>query len=237
MVSVADIISELNSHTDKEKAAILRRFFKTEKGEYGYGDVFLGIVVPTQRRIAKKYLHLHFSDLTRLLKSKIHEHRFTALVILVEKYRRSEKKEKEKIAKFYLRNRRYVNNWDLVDTSTPQILGDYLLTRDTRILSVLARSKNLWDRRIAVLATFPFIKIGNYKETLAIAYILLHDTHDLIHKAVGWALREVGKKAPQTEEDFLAKHAYCMPRTMLRYAIEKFPPTKRKKYLSLCQEK
>ncbi len=232
MASFGNLIDELDSYADKKKAALVRRFFKTGKGEYGYGDVFLGIVVPTQRQIAKKYFHLKFSDLTRLLKSKTHEHRFTALVILVEKYKHGSKKEKETIAQFFLRNRRYINNWDLVDTSTPQILGDYLLTHDIRILGTLARSKNLWDRRIAILATFPFIKVGKYEETLKIAVMLIKDTHDLIHKAVGWALREVGKKSLQTEEAFLQKYAHRMPRTMLRYAIEKFPILRRKKYLS-----
>ncbi|MBI4272666.1 DNA alkylation repair protein [Candidatus Uhrbacteria bacterium] len=233
MLSAKDLARELSSYADNEKAALLRRFFKTGKGEYGEGDTFLGIVVPAQRRIAKKYLHLNCNDLMPLLKSKIHEYRFSVLVILVEKYRHGTKKEKETIAKFYLRNRQHINNWDLVDTSTPQIIGDYLLTHDTHILSTLARSRNLWDRRIAVLATFPFIKEGRYTETTHVAQLLLADTHDLIHKAVGWALREVGKKSLQTEEAFLKKYAHCMPRTMLRYAIERFPLHKRVKYLNI----
>lgn len=232
MLSVADLMRELRLHTDKEKAALLRRFFKTGPGEYGDGDEFLGIVVPTQRRIAKKYLHLNLQDLITILKSKIHEYRFTALVILGEKYKRGTRIEKEKIVRFYLRNRRYINNWDLVDTSTPLILGDYFLTHDPRIIFTLARSRNLWDRRIAILATFPFIKEGRYTETVQIAEILLEDTHDLIHKAVGWALRELGKKSLKAEEKFLHTYAHRMPRTMLRYAIERFSASKRKKYLT-----
>ncbi len=229
--ALAGLIEELRFYADKEKAAILRLFFKTGKGEYGDGDEFLGVVVPVQRKIAKKHLGLGFGDLRNLLKSKIHEYRFTALIILSEKYKHGTPEHKERIAKFYLRNRIFINNWDLVDTSTPQILGDYLLTRDTRILSALARSRNLWDRRIAILATFPFIKAGRYGETLKIAELLIGDTHDLIQKAVGWALREVGKKSSQTEEAFLQKYARVMPRTTLRYAIERFCQNKRMMYL------
>lgn len=226
-----DLFRELQSHANRKKAKSVRRFFKTGKGEYGEGDQFLGIVVPLQRKIAKKFLHLGLADLSRLLKSEIHEYRFIALVILGEKYKCGDRKEKEKIARFYFRNRKFVNNWDLVDTSAPQIFGDYLLTRDTAILSILARSRNLWDRRIAILATFAFIKAGRYGETLKIAQYFLNDTHDLIHKAVGWALREVGKKSLAAEKEFLQKHAHRMPRTMLRYAIERFPFEERKKYL------
>lgn len=225
---------ELRAHANKERALLCMRYFKTGKGEYGYGDVFLGLTVPMLRKIAKKYADLSLPDIEKLLKSKIHEERFIALVILVMKYTKIETKieTKTKIADFYLKHRKFVNSWDLVDTSAPQILGAYLFGKDTRVLYRLARSKSIWDRRIAIIATQYFIRLGEYKETLAIAELLLSDTHDLIHKAVGWMLREVGNRSRDAEQAFLKKNVRRMPRTMLRYAIEKFPESKRRKYLT-----
>lgn len=215
------------------KAKILGRFFKTGKGEYGEGDVFLGLSVPQQREVAKKYPYLTLKELQKLLSSKTHEHRQTALFILTMKYKKSTDGEKKDIFDFYLKNTKNINNWDLVDLSAPNIVGDYLLEleNDRSVLYKLAMSKNLWEKRIAMLSTYAFIKRGQFTDTLKISEILLNDTHDLIHKAVGWMLREVGKKNQNIEEGFLKKYHRQMPRTMLRYAIEKFSEKKRKFYL------
>ncbi|RJQ38486.1 DNA alkylation repair protein [Candidatus Microgenomates bacterium] len=215
-----------------QKAKFLARFFKTGKGEYAEGDIFLGITVPIQREIAKKYTSLSFDDLQKLLFSKIHEQRLVSLLILISKYKKANEKEKEKIYKFYLKNAKNINNWDLVDLSSHLILGDYLLEKDKEILYKLAKSDNLWEKRIAVISTYYFIKNNCFKECLKISEILLTDKHDLIHKAVGWMLREIGKKDQKIEEEFLNKHYKKMPRTMLRYAIERFGEEKRKFYLS-----
>jgi len=227
------IKKDLQKLKNPKKAGSDSRFFKTGKGEYGEGDVFLGIGVPSQRKIAKKYIHLSLNDLKTLLKSKIHEYLFTALVILVSKYKKADQNQKEKIADFYLKNIKWINNWDLVDMSAPQILGQYLLDKDRLILYKLAGSSNLWKKRIAILSTFSFIKNNQFKETLKISEILLNDNHDLIHKAVGWMLREIGKKDQPVEEKFLKKHSKNMPRTALRYAIERFDKKKKKYYLTL----
>ena len=218
---------ELNSLEDSKQKEILKNFFKTGKGEYGEKDIFLGIKVPIQRRVAKRYSNLSLQKLKQLLKSKIHEYRFTALLILINKYEES----KEEIFNFYMNNIRHVNNWDLVDLSAPKIVGDFLKDKDKKILYELSNSKNLWERRIAIVSTFNFIKRNEFSDTLTISEILLNDSHDLIHKAVGWMLREVGKKDERILEDFLKFHYKNMPRTMLRYAIEKFPKTRRDKYL------
>ena len=215
-----------------QKAKFLARFFKTGKGEYGQGDIFLGITVPKQREIAKKYTSLSFDDLQKLLSSKIHEQRLVSLLILISKYKKADGQEKEKIYKFYLKNAKNINNWDLVDLSSHLILGDYLLERDKEILFKLAKSQNLWEKRIAVISTFFFIKNNCFSHSLKIAELLLADKHDLIHKSVGWMLREIGKKDQKTEEEFLNKHYKKMPRTMLRYAIERFGEEKRRYYLS-----
>jgi 3-methyladenine DNA glycosylase AlkD len=221
-----NICDELESLKNPKKAKDLQRFFKTGKGEYGEGDIFLGIVVPLQRRVAKKYSDLSLADLQKLLDKKIHEFRLTALFILTEKELNKE------IFDFYLRNTKNINNWDLVDLSAPKILGEYLINKDKKILYKLAGSKSLWERRIAVLATFTFIDHNDFRDSLKIAEKLINDEHDLIHKAAGWGLREVGKRDLKTEEDFLKKYYKKMPRTMLRYAIEKFPEKKRRAYLS-----
>lgn len=220
---------ELLSEKNEAKAKVYAGFFKTGKGQYGEGDIFLGITVPKQRAIAKKYLSLNFKDLEYFLKSPIHEYRFTALVILTEQFTKA--KEKKEIFDFYIKQRKQINNWDLIDCTTPNIVGAYLFDKDKSLLYKFAQSPSMWERRIAILATFYFIKQRHYKETLDIAEILLQDKQDLIHKAVGWMLREVGKKDQTTEEQFLQKHYKVMPRTMLRYAIERFPEEKRRMYL------
>ena len=217
---------------DPERAKNSHWFFKTGKGQYGEGDIFLGITVPEQRKVAKKYIDLSLDDLRELLKSKIHEHRFTALVILISKYREAEESSKKEIFDLYLKNTETINNWDLVDLSAPRIVGDYLLNKKRSILYKLARSNSLWERRISILSTFTFIDNNDFEDALNISELLLNDEHDLIHKAVGWVLREIGKRDQNVEEQFLAKHHLHMPRTMLRYAIEKFDEKKRKKYLT-----
>lgn len=222
---------ELSKLKNPQKASILARFFKTGKGEYGEGDQFLGIVVPDSRKIAIKYRQLPFSDISKLLESKIHEERFIALLILVHNFQKGDKKERKKIYDFYLSSIKFINNWDLVDLSADKIVGAYLLDKKRNILVSLARSQKIWERRIAIIATFQFIKNNQFAETLKIAKILLTDKHDLIQKAVGWMLREVGKRNQEAEEKFLAKHYRQMPRTMLRYAIERFKPEKRLWYL------
>ena len=222
---------DLQKLADTEKAKTLQRFFKTGKGEYGEGDVFLGITVPDQRKIAKKHSDSTLKEVQKLLSGKIHEHRLTALLILVIKYNKADERGKKEIVDFYLKNTKNINNWDLVDLSADKILGAYLIDKDKSILYKLVRSDNLWDRRIAIMATFHFIKNGKFKDTLKISGMLLNDKHDLIHKAVGWMLRETGKREQATEERFLKKYYKNMPRTMLRYATEQFDENKRKFYL------
>lgn len=227
------LIAELNSLKNPEQASNLQRFFKTGKGDYGEGDIFLGIKVPVQRSVAKKYINLSFSDLQTLLDSKIHEHRLIALIILVNRYKKAKKDKfkQRQIYEFYLKNTLRINNWDLVDLSAPTIVGGFSSIEGTEILKFLAKSENIWERRIAMLSTFAFIKNKIYGETLAIADMLIKDEHDLIHKAVGWGLREVGNKKKDVLEIFLKDRYKEMPRTMLRYAIEKFPEEERKAYL------
>jgi len=232
-MSINKLREKIKRVSNKKHAEAMLWFFKTGKGEYGEGDIFAGIKVPVQRKIAKEFLNLNFTELKELLKSKVHEERLIALLILVEKYEKGEEKEKNKIFRFYINNRKGINNWDLVDLSAPKIIGHYLLNKDKKLLYDFAKSENLWDRRIAILATYSFIKSGNFDDALRISDLLLNDKHDLIHKAVGWMLREVGKKNLAVEEIFLQPRYNKMPRTMLRYAIEKFPETKRKKYLEV----
>ncbi len=219
------IQNALLAKADKEKARQLSRFFKTGKGEYGEGDIFLGITVPEQRLVAKKYISsCTRSDLIQLLRSKFHEFRLTGLLILVEQFKTATPVKKKEIVKFYLANTKSVNNWDLVDLSAYHILGEYLLEnkKEKIILHKLAKSRNLWERRIAVISTFAFIRESQFKECLKIAAILLRDKHQLIHKAVGWMLREIGKRNKQLEKEFLDKHHKTMPRIMLSYGLEKF---------------
>ena len=225
--------NELEKIADPERAKNLSWFFKTGKGQYGEGDIFIGITVPKLREISKKYQTLQLDDLQKLLDSKIHEYRLSALMILRLKYEKiDDNKFKEEIVNFYLKNTKKINNWDLVDLSCHYILGNWLLDKDRKILYKLAKSKNLWEMRIAIISTFAFIRENQFEDTLKISEIHLSDKHDLIHKAVGWALREVGKKDKKTETDFLNKHYKTMPRTMLRYAIEKFSDNERKHFLA-----
>lgn len=216
---------------DPRRAKLHRRFFKTGAGEYGAGDRFLGIAVPSLRTLAKQYCDLPLRDVDSLLHSRWHEQRLLALLLWVDRYRRGDAAERQRIHRKYLRSVRYINNWDLVDVSAEQIVGGFLADKDKRILLRLARSANLWERRIAVLATFHFIRRGRFTEILKIATALLHDEHDLIHKAVGWMLREVGKRDRPCLERFLTRHQDRMPRTMLRYAIEHLPVPRRRRYL------
>ncbi|MBU1198662.1 MAG: DNA alkylation repair protein [Nanoarchaeota archaeon] len=231
-MNAKDVKKDLKKLANPEQAKLLQRFFKTGLGEYAEGDVFLGIKVPVQRKVAKNYIDLSLKDVQELLSSKIHEHRLSALFILIDKYKKSDLKGKKQIFDFYLKNTQHINNWDLIDLSAPNIVGNYLLDKDRKILYKLAKSKSLWEKRISVLATFSFINNKETKDILKIAEILLHDKHDLIHKAVGWMLREIGKRVSQAEEEkFLKKHYKVMPRTMLRYAIERFDEKKRKFYM------
>jgi len=222
------LLNDLENLKDPAKAKILQRFFKTGKGEYGEGDVFLGIKVPVQRKIARKYKDILHSELSELFSSKIHEHRLIAAFICVLKYN----KNKDKVYKFYLKHVKFINNWDIVDTTAPNIIGDYLLDKDRGLLYKFARSNDLWKKRIAILSTYTFIKNNDFSDTLKISEILLNDKHDLIHKGVGWMLREIGNRNQETEEKFLRKYYKTMPRTMLRYAIEKFDDKKRKFYMN-----
>ncbi|MFA5103742.1 MAG: DNA alkylation repair protein [Candidatus Margulisiibacteriota bacterium] len=222
----------LRSLASKEKAKILSGFFKTGPGQYGEGDVFLGITVPKIRKAVKAFEGITLAELKILLGSKYHEERLAALLILVAQYKKGDEFLRKKIFQLYLTNTRHINNWDLVDLSAEHIVGQYLSDRPKDLLYKLAKSKDLWERRISVLSTFAYIKEGECDETLKISEMLLKDDHDLIHKAVGWMLREVGKRCSmQKEEAFLKKHYKIMPRTMLRYAIERFPEKKRQMYL------
>ena len=222
-----EIREELKEKTNKEKAEVLQRFFKTKKGEYGEGDVFLGITVPELRKIAKKNKNIGIMETLQFLRSKVHEERFIALLILIDKF--SEKNEK--IFNLYLKNLKWVNSWDLVDISAYRIIGEYLFDKEKTVIYNLAFSENLWEKRVAIMSTFYFIRKNHFKDTINIAEILVYDNHDLIQKAVGWMLREIGKRDIREEEKFLDKYYKKMPRTMLRYAIEKFPKDKRKYYL------
>ena len=231
MNTARSIANELRKRKNVWKATVLSRFFKTGKGEYGEGDVFLGITVPEQRSVAKKYRILPLTEIGKLLASKIHEHRLTALLILVAQFEKASGNVREKIFRFYLSNTRYVNNWDLVDLSAPNIVGTFLAEKDTGILDALARSHNLWERRIAILATFAFIRNHRFTDTERIAEILVRDPHDLMHKAVGWMLREAGKRDKGFLVSFLKKHAGGMPRTMLRAACERLDASVRQSFL------
>lgn len=234
---LSNLRKELRELADSEKAKILQRFFKTGKGEYGEGDIFLGITVPKSRNVAKKFLDLSFNELQDLLNSKSHEERFVALLILTYNFEKAEKNNDglsmKKIYDFFMANAELgnINNWDLVDVTTPKIVGKYLLHKDRSILYDFINSKNLWKKRISLLSTFWFIRSNDFGDSLKFAQILLNDKHDLIHKAVGWMLREVGKKDEKVLKDFLKKNYKKMPRTMLRYSIEKFDEKTRKRYL------
>ena len=217
---------------DPEDAVFLQRFFKTGPGQYGEGDRFLGIRVPMTRTLAREFADLPLSDIEALLHDKWHEARLLALVLLTNRYARANAAEKSQVYRTYLANTDRINNWDLVDLSAPGIVGAHLETRPRRPLDTLAKSKSLWERRIAIVATYHFIRRKEFDDTLRISTTLLGDSHDLIHKAVGWMLREVGKRDERVLEGFLEKHALEMPRTALRYAIERMSPAKRKHFMS-----
>ncbi|HCU21718.1 MAG TPA: DNA alkylation repair protein [Candidatus Atribacteria bacterium] len=226
-----NIHEEFKKMSDQEHAIQLQKYFKTGKGEYGEGDQFLGLRVPTVRKIAKKFNTLSIDEAEKFLQSPYHEERLFALFILIDLFKKGNEEDKKKIHELYLKNTKFINNWDLVDVSAGPIIGAYLFTRDRKPIYTLANSENLWERRIAIMATFCFIAQNEFTDTLKIAEMLLTDKEDLIHKAVGWMLREIGKRNLEIEESFLKKYYQNMPRTMLRYAIEKFPEEKRKSYL------
>jgi 3-methyladenine DNA glycosylase AlkD len=243
-MNLAELRKEIKSKYDSERAEHSKSFFKTGKGEYGEGDVFYGLSVPEQRKIVVNFWKdITLNECEELLQSKVHEERLVSLLILVKKFEKNTNERKD-IFDLYLRNAKRVNNWDLVDSSAHKIVGKYLLDKvttsrsmfpaekDRAILYKLARSDNLWEKRISIISTFMFIANREFEDTLNISEVLLKDKHDLIHKAVGWALREVGKKNQEVEEVFLKKYYKQMPRTMLRYAIERFPEKLRESYLN-----
>lgn len=231
-----NLIDEIHKLADKNKAKVMQRFFKTGKGDYGEGDIFLGLNILEQRNIAKKFIDLDFKNIKILLNNKYHEYRMIGLLILVERYKNEPGYMKD-IFDFYLDNLNAVNNWDLVDLSADKIVGHFLYHFGGEypiykiLLKKLAQSDNLWERRVSIISTYYFIKNNNFEETLKISEILLNDHHDLIHKSVGWMLREIGKRDVKILKDFLNKNYKKMPRTMLRYSIEKFDDKERKKYL------
>jgi len=227
-----EVIDHLQSLANPKDAEHCQRFFKTAEGEYGFGDRFLGIQVPVIRQAVKKYNTTSLTDIKKLLRSEYHEIRLCALLLLVSQFSKANADKETKIYQLYLNNTRYINNWDLVDSSAHHIVGAYQEDKDRRVLSKLSQSKSLWDRRIAIISTYHFIKNDQYKDTLSLSKQLLNDPEDLIQKAVGWMLREVGNRDKPTEVTFLKKYYQVMPRTMLRYSIEKFTNVERKKYLN-----
>jgi 3-methyladenine DNA glycosylase AlkD len=252
LLTAADIRARLHAHASRGNAAILQRFFKTAPGEYGHGDVFMGVRVPALRLVCRQCRGVSLEQITRLIRSRIHEERLLALLLLVDAFTCADKASRvpavdprgvrgpspsaaesgrRALYDFYLDHTRFINNWDLVDASAEHIVGAWLRERSRAPLVRLARSKDLWERRIAIIATFHFIKNREFDETFRIADLLLDDPEDLIHKAVGWMLREVGKRDPAAERAFLRPRYRAMPRTMLRYAIERFPEAERRRYL------
>ena len=225
------IQKRLRQFATREKARVLQGFFKTGPGEYGEGDIFLGIVVPDIRRVAKEFQDTPLEEIKKILASQYHEERLLALLMLVHQFAKGDEALKKRIYGLYLKSTRYINNWDLVDLSAPNIVGTYLLDKSRKPLYAFAKSNDLWKRRIAILSTAAFIRQNDFDDTLRISESLLKDDHDLLHKAVGWMLREVGKRDLRAEERFLKQHYKKMPRTMLRYAIERFPEGKRRNYL------
>jgi len=225
------IHNDLLQLANEQIAEHSQRFFKTGKGEYGEGDIFLGIRVPLLRRLVKKYGGISITEVRKLLHSKFHEERLLAVLMLVQLFKSADESVQKQVYDLYLENTEFINNWDIVDISASNIVGAHLYEKDKAPLYDLVQSKNLWERRIAIISTFYFIRQNEFDDTLKLAKILLNDKEDLIHKAVGWMLREVGKREIEFEEEFLQEHYKIMPRTMLRYAIEKFPETSRKMYL------
>jgi len=230
--TVAAIRAELQGLANPKRAAVSLSFFKTGPGQYGEGDKFLGLSVPQMRQLARKYRALDDDAALELLASPWHEERLVALLLLVDGYKRGDEKRRHRIHRAYLANTRWINNWDLVDSSAEYVIGQHLDAEEIALLQKLAPSKDLWERRIAIVATFHFIKRNEFRPTLKIATMLLDDSHDLIHKAVGWMLREVGKRDRKVLDAFLERSYKTMPRTMLRYAIERHPESIRKRYLA-----
>jgi 3-methyladenine DNA glycosylase AlkD len=230
--TIADIRAQVRELSDPRVAEHSQRFFKTGPGEYGEGDRFVGVRVPALRRLAQQHRGVSLRVAALLLQSPIHEERLLALFVLVKRYERGNATARKEVFDLYQRNMRFVNSWDLVDSSAHKIIGDFLRNRSRRLLRRLAKSDVLWERRIAIISTMAYINDGEFGDTLEIAKELLHDDEDLIHKAVGWMLREIGNRDRKVEEAFLKKHYKVMPRTMLRYAIEKLPETRRRRFLS-----
>ncbi len=233
-MKLSDIRKDLKKHSSKAKANVLQGFFKTGKGEYGEGDKFIGVVVPDIRKVALKYQDLGLGEVRKLLRSPIHEERLLALIIMVYKFKKAgSEAQKKVIFKAYLANTKYINNWDLVDLSSHEIVGQYLADKPKKILYNLSKSNSLWERRIAVVSNYSFIRNGHFGDICRISKMLLKDKEDLIHKACGWMLREVGKRDLRALESFLKAHYKSMPRTMLRYAIELLKEPKRQAYLKM----
>lgn len=230
-MTAAFVLNELLSMANPEKALFLQRFFKTGPGQYAEGDVFLGLIVPLTRSIAKANIQTPLAELQVLMDSEYHEARLCALLIIVEQFKKASPAEREVLYEFYLKNARRINNWDLVDVTCPHVIGAYLLDKDRSRLYELAASDNLWEQRIAMVSTVTFIRHREYTDTLALAEQFITHTHDLMHKAVGWMLREVGKKDRDTLTDFLEAYATRLPRTSLRYAIEHYPEEQRQYFL------
>lgn len=230
-MTAAFVLNELLSMANPEKALFLQRFFKTGPGQYAEGDIFLGLIVPLTRSIAKANTQTPLAELQVLMNSEYHEARLCALLIIVEQFKKASPAEREVLYDFYLKNARRINNWDLVDVTCPHVVGAYLLDKDRSRLYELAASDNLWEQRIAMVSTVTFIRHREYTDTLALAEQLITHTHDLMHKAVGWMLREVGKKDRDTLTDFLEAYATRLPRTSLRYAIEHYPEEQRQYFL------
>lgn len=231
--SSADARARLRELADPDVARFLQGYFKTGVGEYGEGDLFVGVRVPVLRRLARELRGASIAESTVLLRAAVHEERLLALLLLADAYDRGDARTRAAIFRTYLAHTHHVNNWDLVDTSAPLIVGRHLEHRDRRVLRRLARSPMLWERRIAMVATHHFIRQDDYEDAIAIATLLLDDAHDLMHKATGWMLREVGKRHVGTLRAFLDQHAARMPRTMLRYAIERLPEPTRRAYLGV----
>jgi 3-methyladenine DNA glycosylase AlkD len=232
-MTLTELRRRMRAQADDRRAAVSLRFFKTGPGEYGEGDRFIGLTLPQMRRLERDATDSPMDDIVELLRSPIHEERLLALLVLVRQFRKANERTRSMIYRLYYRHRRFVNNWDLVDLSAPTIVGQHLEQRDRSVLYRLARSKNLWDRRIAMIATQHFIRQNDFKDALAVAKMLLEDREDLIHKASGWMLREIGKRDFSAEEAFVRKHVRAMPRTMLRYAVEKWPPPMRREIMAV----
>ena len=237
VITVTDLRKRLRAHADPGSVAILQRFFKTGPGEYGEGDVFIGVRLPPMRAVCKACRDASLGTALALLKSKVHEERLLALLLMVDRFTRGDEAERRAVYEVYLAHTKHINNWDLVDSSAPYIVGGYLAERSRAPLTKLARSTSLWERRIAIVATLYFIRARDLGDTFRIADVLLADPHDLIHKATGWMLREAGKVDGAALRRYLATRHDRMPRTMLRYAIERFPEAERKKYLLMARLK